>query len=39
MKPSLEYGYTYCIDLEPQIFYIGFSDEYATCKASGKEGK
>lgn len=39
LKPSHEYGYSYCVDLEPQIFFIGFSEEFTRCRQVGKEMK
>ena len=34
MPPTTEYGYTFCIDTNSQLFKIGFSEEYAMCKGS-----
>jgi hypothetical protein len=32
MKPTVEHGFSYCIDLEAQIFVIGYSEDYSICK-------
>jgi hypothetical protein len=32
MKPTIEHGYSYCIDIDAQVFVIGYSEEYSVCK-------